>query len=297
MAVCLMLVMVLSTGMAVSAAQLTSKAEDTITISGIETDDSGHGIGTLNAYQVINVNVSDNNQPQAPVYKWNDAVAEWVSRNFRSYIDINNSNAVTDAFLDLSDQSDDEAQAELKTFVDRLANAIRYTEGEDEDTAITINPAYKIDLSQQIILVHDHALALRDGRQAMVGLAADGLLLHLFPWHNPLGLQLSPEALDVDVLIHSSRQDARRLLQILVEGDDVAPGSQIHRHHGVQAAGGIAAQLGHLLLGDRDPAFRHGELDAGVGVRAHRLLLIPDTRRRASLGLSLLRCTFPSVLL
>ncbi len=178
MAVCLMLVMVLSTGMAVSAAQLTSKAEDTITISGIETDDSGHGIGTLNAYQVINVNVSDNNQPQAPVYKWNDAVAEWVSRNFRSYIDINNSNAVTDAFLDLSDQSDDEAQAELKTFVDRLANAIRYTEGEDEDTAITINPAYKIDLSQQKPTEVEKAITVKVSLGAYLFLVEGGVRIY-----------------------------------------------------------------------------------------------------------------------
>lgn len=140
MAVCLMLVMVLSTGMAVSAVELTPGAKDSITISGIETTDpEGYGIGTINAYRVINVNVSDNNQPQAPVYTWDDAVADWVSRNFRSYIDINNSNAVTDAFLDLSDQSDDEAQAELKTFVDRLANAIR--------SGISVTPAYTIDLS------------------------------------------------------------------------------------------------------------------------------------------------------
>ena len=140
MAVCLMLVMMLSAGMAVSAVELTPGAKDSITISGIETTDpEGYGIGTINAYRVINVHVSDNNQPQAPVYTWDDAVADWVSRNFRSYIDINNSNAVTDAFLDLSDQSDDEAQAELKTFVDRLANAIR--------SGISVTPAYTIDLS------------------------------------------------------------------------------------------------------------------------------------------------------
>ena len=140
MAVCLMLVMVLSTGMAVSAVELTPGAKDSITISGIETTDpEGYGIGTINAYRVINVNVSDNNQPQAPVYTWDNAVADWVSRNFRSYIDINNSNAVTDAFLDLSDQSDDEAQAELKTFVDRLAYAIR--------SGISVTPTYTIDLS------------------------------------------------------------------------------------------------------------------------------------------------------
>lgn len=140
MAVCLMLVMVLSTGMAVSAAPLTPDAEDSITISGIETDDSGNGIGTINAYRVINVNVSDNNQPQAPVYTWDNAVADWVSRNFRSYIDVENSNAVTDAFLDLSDQSAEQAQGELKTFVDRLANVIRSGE-----SAV---PDYTIDLSE-----------------------------------------------------------------------------------------------------------------------------------------------------
>ena len=119
MAVCLMLVMVLSTGMAVSAAQLTSESTASITISGIETDDSGDGIGTLNAYRVINVNVN-NNQPQAPVYKWDTAVAEWVNQNFSSYIDVDNSNAVTNTFLNLSDDS-----SELKAFVDQLANAIR----------------------------------------------------------------------------------------------------------------------------------------------------------------------------
>lgn len=177
MAVCLMLVMVLSMGMAVSAAPLTPDAEDSITISGIETDNSGNGIGTLNAYRVINVNVN-NNQPQAPVYTWNGAVAEWVSRNFRSYIDINNSNAVTDAFLDLSDQSDDEAKAELKTFVDRLANAIRYTEGEDEDTAITITPAYEIDLSRQVPTEDEKAITAEVSLGAYLFLVEGGVRIY-----------------------------------------------------------------------------------------------------------------------
>lgn len=176
-AVCLMLVMALSMGMAVSAAPppLTPGAKNSITISGIETDDSGHGIGTLNAYRVINVNVN-NNQPQAPVYIWNGAVAEWVSRNFRSYIDINNSNAVTDAFLDLSDQSDDEAQAELKTFVDRLANAIRYTEGED--TAITITPSYEIDLSQQVPTKVEKAITAEVSLGAYLFLVEGGVRIY-----------------------------------------------------------------------------------------------------------------------
>ena len=132
LAVCLMLVMTLSMGMGVTAAQLSTEAKDNITISGIETTPEGAGLGTVNAYQVIDVNVSGN-QPQSPVYTWSDGVAQWVSVNFRSYIDVDNSNAVTDAFLDLPDDS-----SQLKDFVDRLANAIRYE--EDGNTAISLTP-------------------------------------------------------------------------------------------------------------------------------------------------------------
>ena len=118
MAVCLMLVMMLSAGISVSAAPpLTSESTASITISGIETDEKGNGIGTLSVYKVIDVNVN-NNQPKAPVYTWNDAVAGWVKQNFNSYIDVDNSNAVTNTFLNLSDDR-------LKAFVDQLANAIR----------------------------------------------------------------------------------------------------------------------------------------------------------------------------
>lgn len=118
MAVCLMLVMMLSAGISVSAA-LTSESTASITISGIETDENGNGIGTLSVYRVINVNVN-NNQPEAPVYTWDTAVAGWVNQNFSSYIDVNNSDAVTNTFLTLGNDSTD-----LKNFVDKLANAIR----------------------------------------------------------------------------------------------------------------------------------------------------------------------------
>lgn len=116
MAVCLMLVMMLSAGISVSAA-LTTDSTASITISGIETDEKGNGIGTLSVYKVIDVNVK-NNQPEAPVYRWDTAVAGWVNKNFSSYIDVDNSNAVTNTFLKLSDDR-------LKAFVDQLANAIR----------------------------------------------------------------------------------------------------------------------------------------------------------------------------
>ena len=125
MAVCLMLVMMLSAGISVSAAPLTSNSTASITISGIETDENDKGIGTLSVYKVIDVNVK-NNQPEAPVYRWDTAVAGWVNQKFSSYIDVGNSNAVTNTFLKLSDDR-------LKAFVDQLANAIR-------NATITLSP-------------------------------------------------------------------------------------------------------------------------------------------------------------
>ena len=128
MAVCLMLVMMLSAGISVSAAPLlTSESTASIKISGIETDENDNGIGTLSVYRVINVNVK-NNQPEAPVYTWDKEVAGWVNQNFSSYIDVANSNAVTNTFLTLGNDS-----SELKAFVDQLANAIR-------NATITLSP-------------------------------------------------------------------------------------------------------------------------------------------------------------
>lgn len=134
LAVCLAFIMAFSTGMTAAAeeGEFTSESAGNITISGIETDESGYGIGTLCAYQVIKVNVNnDSHQPQSPVFKWDDSVASWVSTNFSSYIDTKNGNAVTDAFLGLADNSD-----YIKAFVDQLANAIRKT-----DSTITLTPA------------------------------------------------------------------------------------------------------------------------------------------------------------
>ena len=137
MAVCLMLVMMLSAGISVSAAPpLTSESTASITISGIETDENDKGIGTLSVYRVINVNVK-NNQPEAPVYRWDTAVAGWVNQYFSSYIDVGNSNAVTNKFLKLSDDR-------LKAFVDQLANAIRKaTITLSQDTIHTIQLSEK----------------------------------------------------------------------------------------------------------------------------------------------------------
>ena len=145
LAVCLAFIMAFSTGMTAAAAEgdLTSDSAGTITISGIETDDSGQGIGTLCAYKVINVNVNnDSHQPQSPVFKWaDDSVASWVSTNFEDYIDTENDNAVTDDFLELTDNGDD-----IKAFVDQLANAIRNT-----DSTIKIESSIDYDLTGTLI--------------------------------------------------------------------------------------------------------------------------------------------------
>lgn len=144
LAVCLAFIMAFSTGMTAAAAEgdLTSDSAGTITISGIETDDSGNGIGTLCAYKVINVNVNnDSHQPQSPVFKWADSVASWVSTNFEDYIDTANGNAVTDDFLELTDNGDT-----IKAFVDQLANAIRKT-----DSTIKIESSIDYDLTGTLI--------------------------------------------------------------------------------------------------------------------------------------------------
>ena len=146
LAVCLMLVMTVSMSMGATAAPLSENATDNITISGIETTTgeggAATGLGVINAYQVIDVNVSGN-QPQSPVYTWSDDVVEWVSAKYSNYIDTGNSNAVTEAFLSLPDDK-------LKSFVDGLANAIRYE--EDGNTAISLTPTEKINLAEQTIL-------------------------------------------------------------------------------------------------------------------------------------------------
>ena len=146
LAVCLMLVMTVSMSMGATAAPLSENATDNITISGIETTTgeggAATGLGVINAYQVIDVNVSGN-QPKSPVYTWSDDVVEWVSANYSIYIDTTNSNAVTEAFLSLPDDK-------LKSFVDGLANAIRYE--EDGNTAISLTPTEKINLAEQTIL-------------------------------------------------------------------------------------------------------------------------------------------------
>lgn len=158
LAVCLAFIMAFSTGMTAAAegGEFTSDSTGTITISGIETVKTDNpeiekGVGKLYAYKVINVNVNDDShQPQSPVFKWDDSVAPWVSTNFEVYIDKDNGNAVTDAFLKLTDNGDD-----IKAFVDKLANAIKKTDS-------TIKPSMDCDLADYTPGGDDKEITLTD---------------------------------------------------------------------------------------------------------------------------------------
>lgn len=159
LAVCLAFIMAFSTGMTAAAEEgdLTSGSTGTITISGIETvktdnPESEKGVGKLYAYKVIDVNVNnDSHQPQSPVFKWAKSVAPWVSTNFEDYIDTENDNAVTDAFLKLTDGGT------IKAFVDKLANAIRKT-----DNAIDLALFKEYELSDYTPAGNDKVITLTE---------------------------------------------------------------------------------------------------------------------------------------
>ena len=165
LAVCLAFIMAFSTGMTAAAegGEFTSDSKGTITISGIETVKTDNpeiekGVGTLYAYKVIDVNVNnDSHQPQSPVFKWAESVASWVSTNFEVYIDKDNGNAVTDAFLKLTDNGDD-----IKAFVDQLANAIRNTDNAITDNAIDLAPFKEYELADYTPGGDDKEITLTD---------------------------------------------------------------------------------------------------------------------------------------
>lgn len=109
---CLAVVMVMSLGMTVSAA---NKVPETgsFTVGGFDTEP----IPTVTAYQIIEVNLDDQGQPQNPMYRWADEVADWVGKYESTYIDTDNGNAVTEAF-------ENPDAAVMTAFLEKLAAAI-----------------------------------------------------------------------------------------------------------------------------------------------------------------------------
>lgn len=213
LAVCLAFIMAFSTGMTAAAAEgdLTSDSAGTITISGIETDDSGNGIGTLCAYKVINVNVNnDSHQPQSPVFKWADSVASWVSTNFEDYIDTANGNAVTDDFLELTDNGDT-----IKAFVDQLANAIRKT-----DNAIDLAPFKEYPLADYTPAGNDKVITLTEvPLGAYLFLVEGGVRIYspgfasVYPAYDEETDKWVPSGQSIDVYMKSEEPDIEKSVE------------------------------------------------------------------------------------
>lgn len=212
LAVCLAFIMAFSTGMTAAAeGDLTSDSAGTITISGIETDDSGNGIGTLCAYKVINVNVNnDSHQPQSPVFKWADSVASWVSTNFEDYIDTANGNAVTDDFLELTDNGDD-----IKAFVDQLANAIRKT-----DNAIDLAPFKEYPLADYTPAGNDKVITLTEvPLGAYLFLVEGGVRIYspgfasVYPAYDEETDEWVPSGQSIDVYMKSEEPDIEKSVE------------------------------------------------------------------------------------
>lgn len=110
---CLTFLMAVSAFMPVKALNSTDPAN--VTISKI---DANYG-ATVTAYKLINVNLDTNGNPMDPAYKWDNAVADWLSAHeYGDYVSADDN--VTDAFEKLEDDS-----TEIKTLVDDLASAIR----------------------------------------------------------------------------------------------------------------------------------------------------------------------------
>ena len=115
MVLILTLTLLLSMGGVANAAEPRNIEEGstaTIVVAGVENS------GTVTAYKVIDVNFdTTNQQPQDPVYTWDDNVAAWLRGHdtYKSYVE-KNGNGVTTDFTGASG---------IEQFVDDLANAIK----------------------------------------------------------------------------------------------------------------------------------------------------------------------------
>ena len=126
---CLTLLMAASAFMPVKALKSTDTAN--VMISGI---DANYG-ATVTAYKLINVNLDSNGNPMDPAYKWDSAVADWLSANgYGDYVSADDN--VTDTFEKLEDD-----RTEIKTLVDKLASAIR-------DGSLIVAPQTSVDVEK-----------------------------------------------------------------------------------------------------------------------------------------------------
>lgn len=118
-ALCLAVVMVMSLGMTVSAANAVPQTGD-FTVGGFE--ENADSI-TVSAYQIITVNLDAEGQPQNPMYKWADSVAAWVTENYSDYID--NEKALDDSGKAVTDAFESADAEDMTTFLEAMAAAIK----------------------------------------------------------------------------------------------------------------------------------------------------------------------------
>lgn len=100
LAFCLVLALTVAMGTSAFAA-ITEDTTSTITVNGIESDAGA----TVSLYKLISVNFNTvAQQPEEPVYTWDDAVADWLKapgqEAYAGYVDENGN--VTDAYMNLS---------------------------------------------------------------------------------------------------------------------------------------------------------------------------------------------------
>lgn len=118
--------------------EVAKDAKGSITVT---SDESGW---TATAYKVINVNFNfDKQQPEDPVYTWNNNVATWVKENYGSYI--SDVNAVTNQFQDFASSVDPQFGQEVRSFVDALAKKVRESKIQEVSTASESNRTAKMD--------------------------------------------------------------------------------------------------------------------------------------------------------
>ena len=135
-ALCLTVAMVLS--MATMGAFATNVAigqTGTITINSAASDNDAE----VDLYKIMKVNLVNANgtvQPKDPMYTWVDAVATWLKGNedYKSYINADNNNAVTDSFKNAT-------AAQLSKFFHDMKAAIE--PGKDGKIELVLTPATK----------------------------------------------------------------------------------------------------------------------------------------------------------
>lgn len=115
----------------------------TFTISGLDKSAEAEGI-TVNAYQIISVNVDSSNQAANPLYIWDSDVASWMGETYKSYInEVDSVSYVSDEFKKQVTEgvtTSGVSQQDATKFYEELAAEIRKEDG----SSISITPTIKV---------------------------------------------------------------------------------------------------------------------------------------------------------